>query len=56
VPKAKLRVFLGSNVVFLELYSSKGAPGGILRHFILRKLELVMPLMSQSAAELVPNK
>ena len=36
------RVFLDSNVIFSGLYSSKGAPGIILEHFIEGKLTVVI--------------
>lgn len=42
MPKAKLRVFLDSNVIFSGLYSSKGAPGTIIRLFILGKIDVVV--------------
>ena len=40
--KPKPRVFLDSNVVFSGLYSSEGAPGVILEHFVKGNLSVVV--------------
>lgn len=40
--KPKLRVFLDSNVIFSGLYSSQGAPGIILEHFIKGNISVVV--------------
>jgi len=40
--KPRLRVFLDSNVIFSGLYSSSGAPGAILEHFVEGRLEVVI--------------
>ena len=40
--KAKLRVFLDTNVIFSGLYSSEGPAGVILEHFIDGKLAVVI--------------
>jgi len=42
VSKPKPRVFLDSNVVFSGLYSSEGAPGVILEHFVKGNLSVVV--------------
>lgn len=42
VPKPKLRVFLDTNVIFSGLYSSQGAPGAILAHFIEGSVSVVV--------------
>ena len=42
MPKSKPRVFLDSNVVFSGLYSSQGAPGTILEHFIRGNISVVV--------------
>ncbi len=42
MPKPKPRVFLDSNVVFSGLYSSEGAPGVILEHFVKGNISLVV--------------
>jgi len=42
VPKPKPRVLLDSNVIFSGLYSSQGAPGTILEHFIRGKISVVI--------------
>ena len=42
MPKPKPRVFLDSNVIFSGLYSSQGAPGTILEHFIRGKISVVI--------------
>ena len=39
---SKPRVFLDSNVVFSGLYSSQGAPGKILEHFVAGRLMAVV--------------
>jgi len=41
-PKPKPRVFLDSNVIFSGIYSSRGAPGTILEHFIEGRLRVVI--------------
>ena len=42
MPKPKPRVLLDSNVIFSGLYSSQGAPGTILEHFIRGKISVVI--------------
>jgi len=42
VPKPELRVFLDTNVIFSGLYSSQGAPGAILRHFVEGRIQVVV--------------
>jgi len=42
VPKPEMRVFLDTNVIFSGLYSSHGAPGAILRHFIEGRIHVVV--------------
>lgn len=42
MPKPEPRVFLDSNVIFSGLYSSQGAPGAILEHFIRGKIRVVI--------------
>jgi len=42
LPKPRLRVFLDSNVIFSGMYSSQGAPGIILEHFIEGRLRVVI--------------
>ncbi len=42
VSKPKPRVFLDSNVIFSGLYSSDGAPGIILEHFIEGRIRVVV--------------
>ena len=42
MPKSKPRVFLDSNVIFSGLYSSKGAPGAILKHFVKGSISVVV--------------
>jgi uncharacterized protein len=42
VPKPELRVFLDTNVIFSGLYSSQGAPGAILRHFVEARIGVVI--------------
>ena len=41
-PKPRPRVFLDSNVIFSGLYSSSGAPGAILEHFVEGRLRVVI--------------
>ena len=40
--KSKPRVFLDSNVVLSGLYSSRGAPGLILEHFVKDRISVVV--------------
>ena len=40
--KPRLRVFLDSNVIFSGMYSSDGAPGIILEHFVEGRLRVVV--------------
>ncbi len=42
MPKSKPRVFLDSNVIFSGLYSSDGAPGIILEHFIKGDIRVIV--------------
>jgi len=42
VPKLKPRVFLDTNVIFSGLYSSHGAPGAILEHFVEGRIGVVV--------------
>ncbi len=42
MPKPEMRVFLDTNVIFSGLYSSQGAPGAILRHFIEGHIRVVV--------------
>jgi uncharacterized protein len=42
VPNPELRVFLDTNVIFSALYSSRGAPGAILAHFIDGRISVVI--------------
>jgi len=42
VPKPEMRVFLDTNVIFSGLYSSHGAPGAILRHFVEGHIRVVV--------------
>lgn len=42
MPESKPRVFLDSNVIFSGFYSSQGAPGTILEHFIKGKISVVI--------------
>jgi uncharacterized protein len=42
VPNPELRVFLDTNVIFSALYSSRGAPGAILAHFIDGRINVVI--------------
>ena len=41
-PKPRPRVFLDSNVIFSGIYSSEGAPGIILEHFVEGRLRVVI--------------
>ncbi|MFA4836323.1 MAG: putative toxin-antitoxin system toxin component, PIN family [Dehalococcoidia bacterium] len=41
-PKSSPRVFLDSNVIFSGMYSTEGAPGIILEHFIEGSLRVVV--------------
>lgn len=40
--RSRPRVFLDSNVIFSGLYSSQGAPGAILEHFIRGRIGIVI--------------
>jgi uncharacterized protein len=42
VPKPKLRIFLDTNVIFSGLYSSQGAPGIVLEHFVKGHVNVVI--------------
>ena len=42
VSRPKTRVFLDSNVIFSGLYSSQGAPGTILEHFIKGNISVIV--------------
>lgn len=42
MPMPELRVFLDTNVIFSGLYSSQGAPGAILRHFVEGHIRVVV--------------
>ncbi|MBI4188714.1 MAG: putative toxin-antitoxin system toxin component, PIN family [Chloroflexi bacterium] len=42
MPESKPRVFLDSNVIFSGLYSSEGAPGVILEHFVKGSISVVV--------------
>lgn len=42
MPEPKLRVFLDSNVIFLGIYSSRGAPAVILERFVEGRLMIVV--------------
>jgi putative PIN family toxin of toxin-antitoxin system len=42
VPEPKPRIFLDTNVIFSGLYSSQGAPGAILKHFIEGRINIVV--------------
>ena len=41
-PKPRPRIFLDSNVIFSGIYSSEGAPGIILEHFVEGRLRVVI--------------